>query len=69
MKNNIAKSSFILGIVSVFFWEFSIFPILAIILGIIGFTKTKEPDTGRWMAITGTILGVVFLIVRISQLN
>ncbi len=67
MKNNIAKISFILGIVSVFLWEFSIFPILTIILGIIGVTKTKEPETGRWMAVVGIILGTIYLIVRINH--
>lgn len=69
MKNNIAKISFVLGIVSVFLWEFSIFPILAIIFGVIGITKTKEPETGRGMAVVGIILGAVFLFVRIYQLN
>jgi hypothetical protein len=37
--------------------------VLAIILGIIGFVKTGKPGVkGRWMAIVGSILGIVSLI-------
>ena len=37
--------------------------VLAVLLGIIGFVKTRKPGvTGRWMAIVGGILGVVSLV-------
>jgi len=52
-----------LGIASVILWEFSIIPILAIIFGGIGLIRDKK----RWMAGVGLALGIIFLLVRISQ--
>lgn len=65
--DKVAVASLITGIVSVFLWSFSIFPLLALILGIIGITRTGEKVKGRGMAITGTVLGVLFLLVRLTQ--
>ena len=62
-----ASLSLILGLISIFFWEFSIFPLLALIFGIIGITKTNKVGTGRGFAITGTILGAIFLLLKIGN--
>lgn len=61
----IAILSFVAGLLSIFLWEFFIFQIAALVLGIIGITRTDE-NNGRWMAITGTVLGAVFLLVSLS---
>lgn len=55
--------AFTAGIASVLLWEFSLIPILAIIFGIIGLVRDKK----KWMAATGLVLGVIFLVVRISH--
>lgn len=60
--NKSAIVSLCLGIASVFLWEFSIIPILAIVFGIIGLIRNEK----KWNAIIGIVLGVVFIIVRIS---
>ncbi|MDO8514230.1 MAG: CAP domain-containing protein [bacterium] len=56
-------TSLCLGIASIFLWEFSLIPILAIIFGGIGLIR----DTKKWKAGIGLALGIVFLVVRISQ--
>ncbi|MFA5061953.1 MAG: DUF4190 domain-containing protein [Patescibacteria group bacterium] len=68
IKNDkIAVASFVLGIISIFLWELSIFPLLALILGIVGIVRTNKSGAGMWMAITGTVLGILFLIVRLNH--
>jgi len=52
-----------LGIASIFLWEFSIVPILAIIFGTIGLIRDKK----RWMAGIGLALGIIFLVIRINH--
>ncbi len=67
-KDKSAVASQVLGILSVFLWEFSIFPILAIVFGIIGIVNTNKNKTdGVGLAITGLVLGIIFLIVRIAS--
>jgi Domain of unknown function (DUF4190) len=72
-KNNsaatdkVAIASLVAGIASVFLWSFSIFPLLALVLGVIGITRTGDKVKGRGMAIAGTVLGVLFLLVRLTQ--
>jgi prepilin-type processing-associated H-X9-DG protein len=59
-SNGWALASLILGICGCL----GITGLLAIIFGIVGLTKTKDPRVGgKSMAITGIILGSVFLIV------
>ena len=53
-----------LGIASIFLWEFSIIPILAIGFGILAAFRTKNNEWQMWV---GIILGLVFLVVRISH--
>lgn len=66
MKKIINKSvtiSLCLGIASIFLWEFSIIPILAVVFGMIGFIRDKK----NWEAWIGITLGIIFIIVRISS--
>lgn len=56
-------ASLSMGIVSIFLWEFSIIPVLAIILGVVGLVR----DEKKWKAGIGLALGIIFIIVRISQ--
>lgn len=65
-KHMVATFSLVLGILSIFLWEFSIFPIPALILGVIGITKAEEED-GKGFSIAGVVLGAVFLLVRLSH--
>ena len=54
------------GLVSIFLWDFSLIPILAIIFGIIAiFEIRREKTEGTPNAWTGIGLGVIFLIVRL----
>jgi len=66
-KKNLAKglsvASICLGIASIFLWEFSIISILAIIFGIVGLLFNKN----KWTPGIGLTLGIIFLLVRISQ--
>ena len=55
--------SLCLGIVSVFLWEISIIPILAIVLGIIGLIRDKK----KLVAGIGLALGIIFIIVRFTH--
>src|SRR5680860_294480 len=52
-----------LGIASIFLWEFSIIPILAVVFGMIGFIRDKK----NWETWIGITLGIIFIIVRISN--
>ncbi len=52
-------AAFILGLTG--------FNVLAIIFGAVGLSRTKDGiRTGRWMAITGIVLGAFFFIVLIG---
>lgn len=61
-KDPFAIWGFVVGIVSVFL-GMGLPPIVAIILSGIGINKTKEPGTGRWMAVTGLVLGILYFVV------
>ena len=61
-KDVVAIWSFVLGLASIPFAFMGIIPLVALVLGIWGITRTKEENTGRWMAVTGTILGAVYLV-------
>lgn len=67
LTDKVAVASLVAGVLSVFLWSFSIVPLSALILGIIGVTRTGDKAKGRWMAITGTVLGVLFLLVRLTR--
>jgi len=62
------KASFALGLIAIPLWAFSIFPLLALVFGVISLSRTKHGDSGRWMAITGLVLGIVYSMIRISHL-
>ena len=61
-KDVVAIWSFVLGLASIPLAFIGIIPLVAIALGIWGINRTKEEGTGRWMAITGLILGILFLV-------
>ncbi len=63
----LSNASLALGVLSIFLWEFSIFPLGAIICGIAGI-YTKESDTPVAKAVFGIILGAIFLVVRVAHL-
>jgi hypothetical protein len=56
-------ASICFGIVSIFLWEFSIIPILAIVFGVIGLVR----DEKKWKAGIGIVLGIIFIAVRINH--
>lgn len=72
-KNNTSSVvSFVFGLISVFLAEFSIFPIIAIVSGIISITKYNNSLNIWWLccdnrnkafSIIGLVLGFVYLIV------
>ncbi len=67
-NDGLAVTALVFGLLSIFTWEFSIVPILAIIFGAFGIYRTsKEKKSGMTMAIWGVVLGVIFLIVRVAQ--
>lgn len=61
-KDSFAKFSLGLGLASILFAWIGIVPLLAIILGVVAIGRTKEEGTGRWMAVVGLILGIIFFI-------
>jgi len=66
-KDIVAIWSFVLGIASIFLASIGIIPIFAIILGIIGLNRTKDKEnSGRWMAVTGLILGILYTLVYMN---
>lgn len=66
-KNNVfAIASFVLGLVSLLLNIWFIPTILAIVFGILALVQIpKKGQKGKWMAITGLILGVVGAIILI----
>lgn len=63
-KDWASVTSLCFGVASIFLFEFSIVPIMAIIFGIIGLGNSGEK---KYKALAGLVLGVIFLLVRISQ--
>lgn len=63
--NAFALVGFILGLLSVaLYWVLGIVPLLAIIFSIIGLVSVKKSgQKGKGFAITGLVLGIVFLLV------
>ncbi len=67
-KENLMSSAGLwLGIASVFLFEFSIVPILAIIFSVIGIYNGIKNGKQNWQAWIGLLLGIVYLVVRISM--
>lgn len=68
VNNKAALTGFILGLVSIFFAWIGIIPILAIVFSVIGLsTFDKEKHTGRWQAIVGLILGILYTLVYMNM--
>lgn len=60
-----SNASLWLGVISIFLWSFSIFPILAIIFGGVSLQKQGV----NWKAWAGLVLGVLYLMVRVINLR
>ncbi|MCB9805810.1 DUF4190 domain-containing protein [Candidatus Nomurabacteria bacterium] len=69
-KNDVLSLvSFILGLLSIFLFEIGAIPVFAIVFGICGISRTTDEDKkGRWMAVTGLILGILYTIAQIYNL-
>ena len=68
-ENLISSLGLWLGIASVFLFEFSIVPMLAIIFSVIGIYNGIKSGKQNWQAWAGLLLGIVYLVVRISMGN
>lgn len=68
MKNKLGSISLILGLLSVFLWDFSIIPLTAIILGGISLTQSQQTKTTKNNALWGLGLGLIFLIIKIYHI-
>ena len=44
--------------------EIGIIPLITIIISIVALTKTKIPNSGRWLAVVALIIGILYLIVN-----
>lgn len=60
-----SNASFWLGIISIFLWDFSIIPVLAIVFG--GVSLKEEGS--NWKAWTGLVLGALFIIVKVYNIK
>ncbi|OGG59146.1 hypothetical protein A3C89_01930 [Candidatus Kaiserbacteria bacterium RIFCSPHIGHO2_02_FULL_50_50] len=61
-KDIIAIISFILGLLSVPFYFIGVIPLAAIAFGLFGISRTKVVGSGRWMVVTGLVLGCIYLV-------
>jgi len=62
--DNFSIWSLVTGGLSIFFSSLFLFQFIAVFLGILGIVKTTQLKTkGRWMAITGLIIGIIYIIV------
>lgn len=63
-KDVVAIWSFVLGLASIPLAFIGVIPLGAIALGIWGINRTKENGTGRWMAVTGLVLGILYMLAN-----
>ncbi len=63
-RSGLGLTSLIVGVVSIFTFQILIIPFLAIIFGGIALSKfDPERQKGRWMAVVGLALGVVYALL------
>ena len=63
-KDKVAILSFALGLLCIFVGGvIGLLPIVTIALSIWGINRTKIQGTGRWLAVSGLVLGFIYLIV------
>jgi uncharacterized membrane protein YvbJ len=73
-KNSLSTVSLVLGIVSVFLFEFLVFSIAAVITASLALSKSSElaregiANTGKGKSIAGLILGVVYSLLGVYYL-
>jgi hypothetical protein len=59
--NGLAATSFGLGVASVFAFQLVVLPIAALVTGIIAANSfDAATQKGRWMAVTGIVLGSIY---------
>lgn len=64
IKNNWANIGLIVGILSVFFASIGIIPLSGIVINIIGIYKSgRLGGVGKWLAVIGLILSLVYTLV------
>jgi hypothetical protein len=63
-KNGFAFTGFVLGCISVVFYELSIFPVLAVVFSAIGISKSAQQGK-RAISIIGLSLGILFLFMSL----
>ncbi len=60
----IGKLSFWMGVASIFLATFWVFPIIAVVAGILSLVKEGKDENNKvWPAVTGLILGVLYTLV------
>jgi len=65
-KDLFAVWGLIFGVASAFL-GMGLITIIAIILSAIGINKTKETGSGRWMAVTGLVLGILYFLIYLAD--
>ena len=66
-KDIIAIISFILGLLSIPFYFIGIVPSAAIVFGLLGISRTNVAGSGRWMVVTGLVLGCIYLAINVYR--
>lgn len=68
VKNTWATVGFIIGIVSIFFAFIGTVPLSGLVINSIGIYKSgKVGGKGKWMAIIGLVLSIVFTFVYLNR--
>ena len=67
LNNGYGTASFALGIASVLLYQIGIIPLLGIVFGVIALSTYKEAiHKNKWMAITGLVLSMIYMIMSAS---
>jgi hypothetical protein len=69
LRNDYAVASFVLGLVSVPFYLFGIFSILAVIAGVLGLRKPPRALPNMVLASTGIALGALSFLMGLVMLG
>jgi len=62
-------ASLLLGGISVILFQVSIIPLAGIACGVIALSIHKREDGSRWMAITGLLLSVVYMVIYVNAFS
>lgn len=65
--SRLAAAGLVLGLASIFLYEFVVRPLLAVAVSGTGlWTYRPDRQTGLWMAIAGVVLGAIYTIASLS---